>query len=201
MRLDLPEVRHGRRHSIEIVAHHCAYRLLIVVYRALNTLLRGALVVLCWRSSACRLRAGTQADLSLLLPGCRRAYTGTMQATVSTTCPIPTAIPCSIQEAAGIDVGEIRAYKLGKKRWSYNQMELIVKEGPGGQGRQLEVKQAVHVPLEGEEDGAEDAGVTFELVLANDAKLMMKCFLVYDAPVAVGSKTREGGRKYMWWVA
>ena len=123
-----------------------------------------------------------------------------MQDTVSTTCPIPTAIPCSIQEAAGIDVGEIRAYKLGKKRWSYNQMELIVKEGPGGQGRQLEVKQAVHVPLEGEEDGAgaEDAGVTFEVVLANDSKLMMKCFLVYETPVAVGSKNSVGGRKYMW---
>ena len=35
-----------------------------------------------------------------------------------------------------------RAYKLGKKRWSYNQVELVLREGGGGGGRTAAVVQA-----------------------------------------------------------
>ena len=38
-------------------------------------------------------------------------------------CPVQTASAWSHQElACGGAVSEIRAYKLGKKRWSYNQV-------------------------------------------------------------------------------
>jgi hypothetical protein len=110
-------------------------------------------------------------------------------------CPIPTAQPCSAQEAAGYDVGEIRAYKLGKKRWSYNQVELLVQEGPGGQNRHLAVKQAAHLP---DEDGAdEDGGVSFDIVLSNDERVKMRCYLVYDSPITTKSDG-SAGNKYLW---
>lgn len=35
-----------------------------------------------------------------------------------------------------------RAYKLGKKRWSYNQVELVLGEADGD--RRVAVQQAVH---------------------------------------------------------
>ena len=37
-----------------------------------------------------------------------------------------------------------RAYKLGKKRWSYNQVELVLREGGGGGERTAAVVQAIH---------------------------------------------------------
>ena len=43
---------------------------------------------------------------------------------------LPAALPCS-------------AYKLGKRRWSYNQVELVLCEAGEG-GRMLSVKQAVN---------------------------------------------------------
>jgi hypothetical protein len=92
-------------------------------------------------------------------------------------CPIRTAMPVSTQEVGGEEVPEIRAYKLGKKRWSYNQVEVVVCEE--GTDRQLTVKQAVHTgtasaPLD-------NCGVTFQLQLANDEKINLEAYLVYDA--------------------
>lgn len=55
-------------------------------------------------------------------------------------CPVLTERHTSLQEACGMECPEIRAYKLGKKRWSYNQVELVIVEGGGS--RQLHVQQA-----------------------------------------------------------
>jgi hypothetical protein len=87
----------------------------------------------------------------------------------------------SLQEASGMDVAEIRAYKLGKKRWSYNQVELVVCEE--GTARQLTVKQAVHI---GVAPNSEDCGVTFQVQLANDEKLTLDAYLAYDSAKTVG---------------
>ena len=80
-----------------------------------------------------------------------------------------------------MDVAEIRAYKLGKKRWSYNQVELVVCEE--GTARQLTVKQAVHI---GVAPNSEDCGVTFQVQLANDEKLTLDAYLAYDSAKTVG---------------
>ncbi|DBA67779.1 TPA: hypothetical protein ACH3X2_001213 [Trebouxia sp. C0005] len=50
-------------------------------------------------------------------------------------CPISTAHCASAQEMAAADLAELRAYKLGKRRWSYNECELVLHQddecGPG----------------------------------------------------------------------
>jgi hypothetical protein len=56
------------------------------------------------------------------------------------TCPILTDRNVSLQEVCGVELAEIRAYKLGKKRWSYNQVEVVLMEAGGT--RQLHVQQA-----------------------------------------------------------
>lgn len=81
-----------------------------------------------------------------------------------------------------MNVAEIRAYKLGKKRWSYNQVELVVCEQ--GTTRQLTVKQAVHIGIAPDSN---ECGVTFEVQLANDEKLTLDAYLAYDSVTAVGA--------------
>ena len=93
-------------------------------------------------------------------------------------CPFRTSLPESLQEASGIPLAEIKAYKLGKKRWSYNQVEVVVSNPVTN--NQLGVKQAVH--LGNSVHGAADSGVSFQLQLANDEKLQLDAFLVYDIP-------------------
>lgn len=85
-----------------------------------------------------------------------------------------------------MDVAEIRAYKLGKKRWSYNQVGLVVCEE--GTARQLTVKQAVHL---GVAPDSNKCGVTFEVQLANDEKLTLDAYLVYDSVKALGEGTEK----------
>jgi hypothetical protein len=129
-----------------------------------------------------------------------------MQAAAGPPCPILTGSHLSAQEAASLDVGELRAYKLGKKRWSYNQVELVVAEA-GGAGRLLGVRQAVHAGAPEEESGA-DPAVTYSLTLANGEKLTLRCYLVLEdarAVAADGSGADEGSagaaaaaRAYEW---
>ena len=81
-----------------------------------------------------------------------------------------------------MDVAEVRAYKLGKKRWSYNQVELVVCEE--GTAKELTVKQAVHI---GVAPDSNECGVTFQVQLANDEKLTLDAFLAYDSVKTVGT--------------
>lgn len=52
-------------------------------------------------------------------------------------CPVQTASGWSYQElVSGGEVPEIRAYKLGKKRWSYNQVRACMQRAGGWLGLQ-----------------------------------------------------------------
>lgn len=93
-------------------------------------------------------------------------------------CPIRTDRQCSLQEVRETDVPEIKAYKLGKKRWSYNQVDLILIEREGN--RRLFSKQALHEGLAS--PALEDAGgVSYQITLSNDEVITLVSYLVYDA--------------------
>jgi len=95
-------------------------------------------------------------------------------------CPIQTEFNCSIQESWNMDPGEIRAYKLGKKRWSYNQIELILVEVGGGQNRRLGVKQACSVSTQDFNDDVRDSAISFQIQLQNDLRVQFHAFFCYD---------------------
>jgi hypothetical protein len=97
------------------------------------------------------------------------------------SCPLPTCDPGSLQEAAGIEFGDIRTYKLGKKRWSYNQIELTLVEA-GGLSRQVGVKLATHTGhiMQGGQEA--ENGLTFDVTLTNDEQLALQAYLVYGTP-------------------
>jgi hypothetical protein len=95
-----------------------------------------------------------------------------------------------------------RAYKLGKKRWSYNQISVNLKEAGGS--RELSIHHAKHSGQEASLFGAEAANsaVAFQLHLENDRHVNAHTFLCYDEPEAIVNvlKNEEGGRprEYKW---
>jgi len=110
----------------------------------------------------------------------------TVQATATTECPVVTLLPISLQEASGVVLPELRAYKLGKKRWSYNQVEITLCEEGGN--KQLQVKEAAHAGA----STRNPSGVSYELTLMNDEKLTLEAYLVYDCPKAVSIAPANG---------
>ena len=75
---------------------------------------------------------------------------------------------------------EIKAYKLGKKRWSYNQIEVMLMEKGGN--RELHSKQAMHggpaVPELGD-----CGGISYQITLTNDEVVTLSAYLVYDTRI------------------
>eukprot|EP00887_Chlorella_sp_A99_P003945 scaffold11.g3945.t1 len=102
-------------------------------------------------------------------------------------CPVQTASGWSWQErAAGGQVPDIRAYKLGKKRWSYNQVELLVHEAGGD--RQLSVRHSVSVGSEALSEDVRESAVCFHMQLSNGHKVHFHAFLCYEEPDPPGSR-------------
>lgn len=111
-----------------------------------------------------------------------------------TFCPIQTEGQGSIQESWTTPMDEIKAYKLGKRRWSYNQIELIVMEKDGG--KKLFSKQAIHEGVARPELG-DSGGIAYQITLSNDEVIRLEIFLVYDA--AHPSITQsENSTSYSW---
>jgi hypothetical protein len=114
-------------------------------------------------------------------------------------CPLRTQLPHSCQEETLVrngeeakSVGEIKAYKLGKKRWSYNQVDVVLKE-KGGR-RELFSKQAIHVGVAASEL-VDMGGVTYQVTLTNDEVIQVHTFLVYEDGKEA---TSDGGASGMY---
>ncbi|PRW39236.1 hypothetical protein C2E21_7108 [Chlorella sorokiniana] len=113
------------------------------------------------------------------------------------TCPLHTADHVSQTESGGHAVPELRAYKLGKSRWSYNLVELVLREG--GSGSLQRSTAVVHAAANGVRfaAAAQDSAVGFLLQLENGAKVQAHVFLCYaDAQPcshAAAAAARGGG--------
>lgn len=93
-------------------------------------------------------------------------------------CPVKTSHDRSLQERTGIDLSEIRAYKLGKRRWSYNQVELILCNELDEE--QLSVTQAFYSGTVPGELG--ESALMYNVHLSNGQTLLFELYLVYDSP-------------------
>ena len=81
----------------------------------------------------------------------RAAPRAAAAAAAANTCRLPASRAAGPHTTSEPDHGPLRAtplprraYKLGKKRWSYNSVELELGEAPGGGGRTAAVAQVVH---------------------------------------------------------
>ncbi|KAL4855424.1 Mitogen-activated protein kinase kinase kinase 9 [Chlorella vulgaris] len=98
----------------------------------------------------------------------------------SVGCPLATSLPHSWAEHSGpgTQLPDIRAYKLGKKRWSYNQVELVLGEADNGV-RTAAIRQ--------------DSAVGFHVELESGAKLQAHIFLCYDKHASRSGDCSGGG--------
>ncbi|KFM27990.1 hypothetical protein F751_0676 [Auxenochlorella protothecoides] len=93
-------------------------------------------------------------------------------------CPISTMIPPSYLDS-GTGEAEVRAYKLGKRRWSYNQVEVIVREAGGS--RVLTVTNATNQGTDNFNEEYRESAVNYLLELSNQSRVVLHGFLCYDA--------------------
>ncbi|DBA81402.1 TPA: hypothetical protein ACH3X2_006820 [Trebouxia sp. C0005] len=102
-----------------------------------------------------------------------------------TQCPIKTAHCASAQEMGAAALAELRAYKLGKRRWSYNQCELVLHQDDAcGPGNILAAVGAVYRKESDLEVLCRDprCQVVYEVQLENGAIVMVVLYLVYAVP-------------------
>lgn len=102
-------------------------------------------------------------------------------------CPAVTAHAASPQEMQQSSVELIKAYKLGRNRWSYNQIELLLLESETGEEfpRQLTVTHTTGMTCTadtGSEGTEGDEDLSFLVTFCNDVELTATFYLVYDKP-------------------
>ena len=108
-------------------------------------------------------------------------------------CPVKTCKDASLQERMGMDLQEIRAYKLGKRRWSYNQVELVVCDELDK--KQLTVTQTF---FSGTVPGDfEESALAYNIHLSNGQRLLFELYLVYDSPHNSSTVDRESVEWYV----
>ncbi|KAI3432731.1 hypothetical protein D9Q98_004272 [Chlorella vulgaris] len=124
----------------------------------------------------------------------------------SVSCPLATSLPHSWAEHSGpgAQLPGIRAYKLGKKRWSYNQVELVLGEVDGGT-RTATVRQVVHAEGTKFHEAHQDSAVGFHVELESGVKLQAHIFLCYDkhgsrsgGSSGDGASTEAGSEHHAW---
>lgn len=117
-------------------------------------------------------------------------------------CPLKTQFGTSLEEACGTASGEVKAYKLGRSRWSYNEIELVLVES-GGSSRYLTV-QAVQSSTELEVSRRSDptrilpfdcswlysdgfdailqgGGIEYSVKLVNGVRIRVQAYLCLDS--------------------
>ncbi|KAL4421530.1 hypothetical protein ABPG75_010821 [Micractinium tetrahymenae] len=110
-----------------------------------------------------------------------RSPSGACRRGPGSLCPVATEHPHSLVEGAASgpgDCAEIRAYKLGKKRWSYNQVEVRLVDGSGE--REAAIRQATFIPDAPFPAACQDSAVCFNIALTNGHRLQTHLYIVYD---------------------
>ncbi|KAL2620023.1 hypothetical protein R1flu_000228 [Riccia fluitans] len=93
-------------------------------------------------------------------------------------CPVPTTSPVAIAEQS-----EVRAYKLGKRKFSYNQVELVFKETGGRAVTNMRILDVVETPLGLEVDEVlRESCVKFNVRFINSNQMVIYVYLVYSIP-------------------
>lgn len=114
-------------------------------------------------------------------------------------CPLATQLKAAVNEpgtaAKGID-NSLKAYKLGKRRWSYNQCQLIIQQEDGDE--QLNVLEAMANGNESLPGDHQESGVVYLVRLTNGQRVKVHIFVVYDDPQAIEHAAKPGEDCYQW---
>eukprot|EP00897_Mesotaenium_endlicherianum_P007510 jgi/Mesen1/6788/ME000035S06168 len=109
-------------------------------------------------------------------------------------CPITTTAAVALNEE-----DELRAYKLGKQKCSYNQVELVLnKTGSDGSLGQVAVTEASEVPVGDDVDKRfQECCLRYNIRVAGNTRLRVYVFLVFANPYG-SALNHQGGIEYFW---
>ncbi|CAM6088525.1 unnamed protein product [Calypogeia fissa] len=108
-------------------------------------------------------------------------------------CPISTSSALAIAEQP-----ELRAYKLGKQKCSYNQVELVIKDVGTGKPTELKVSEAIETCVGPEVDEKlRESCLKFNVRFVNNNRMYLYIYVVYAAPYST-TATDEHSIKYHW---
>ncbi|KAA6421284.1 MAG: hypothetical protein FRX49_08770 [Trebouxia sp. A1-2] len=118
------------------------------------------------------------------------------------SCPLTTSQKISPEEILARKVPDVRAYKLGKKRWSYNQCELVLTQQGSTSPSEVTVVEAVHVPDPALHSHISESQASYDMKLSNNQTIHVAVFLVHSSPDAEVTEERDGHeqRVYQWTV-
>lgn len=93
-------------------------------------------------------------------------------------CPESTSTAVAIVEQP-----ELRAYKLGKQKCSYNQVELVIKDISGGKMSELRVSEAIETIVGTEvEEQLRESCLKFHVRFVNNTRIQLYIYVVYSSP-------------------
>ncbi|XP_073393221.1 uncharacterized protein [Physcomitrium patens] len=93
-------------------------------------------------------------------------------------CPESTSSAVAIFEQP-----ELRAYKLGKQKCSYNQVELVIQDLSGGKVTELRVSEAIETVVGSEvEEQLRESCLKFHVRFVNNFRIQLYIYVVYAIP-------------------
>ncbi|CAM6095008.1 unnamed protein product [Calypogeia fissa] len=108
-------------------------------------------------------------------------------------CPISTSSAIAIAEQP-----ELRAYKLGKQKCSYNQVELVIKDVGTRKPTELKVSEAIETCVGPEvHEKLRESCLKFNVRFVNNNRMYLYIYVVYAAPYNT-TATDEHSIKYHW---
>ncbi|KAL0023934.1 hypothetical protein WJX77_001603 [Trebouxia sp. C0004] len=115
-------------------------------------------------------------------------------------CPLRTSQKISPEEILVRKVPDIRAYKLGKKRWSYNQCELVLSQQGSTSPSEVTVVGAVHVHNPAMHSDVSESQASYDMKLSNNQSVHVAVFLVHSSPDAevTEGKDSDEQKMYQW---
>lgn len=91
-----------------------------------------------------------------------------------------------------------RAYKLGKQKCSYNQVELVIKDVGGGKINELKVSEAIETCVGSEVDELlRESCLKFNVRFINNNRMHLYIYVVYATPHGT-SRTDNQSVNYQW---
>jgi len=120
-------------------------------------------------------------------------------------CPVTTTACVSDRESEGDKNLELRAYKLGKGKCSYNMVQIDLKNATKGVRRPLSAVETTEPRIEAKghlPKGIAEGHLSYDLVLQNKKKFVLNVYIVYAEPASVkeetGAEAASEERKYSW---
>ncbi|KAH9540880.1 hypothetical protein CY35_14G028700 [Sphagnum magellanicum] len=108
-------------------------------------------------------------------------------------CPVSTSTAVAIAEQP-----ELRAYKLGKQKCSYNQVELVIKDIGSGRMSELKVSEAIETCVGTEvNEKLRESCLKFNVRFVNNNRMHMYIYIVYASPYGT-TRSDKNTLMYHW---